>query len=87
MESSRRAVLIQGRKLVFPKQNEKVAIDGNSINAQQWSLKGHPIRFILRDTKLFFENNLIASVNSKRIELTEFKKNTQGFRSSLSVFP
>ena len=34
----------------FPERKRKsqVAIDGNSINAQHWSLKGHPIPFILR---------------------------------------
>ena len=63
----------------FPERKRKgqVAIDGNSINAQHWSLKGHPIPLFyaqIRDTKLFFETNLIASVNSKGIELTELKK-------------
>ena len=39
-----------GQETGFPERKRKsqVAIDGNSINAQQWSLKGHPICFILR---------------------------------------
>ena len=39
----------------------------------------------ISDTKLFFENNLIAFVDSKRIELTELKKCSWLFKLFISV--
>ena len=80
--------MILGRKLLFPKHNQIVrsrstvtqSMDNNGVGRDSLRTKftQFPLFYAqIRDTKLFFENNLITLVDSKKI--------AQCFLSSLSV--